>query len=294
MEPRRRLRIEIGTGDGDASVPFHSHPFLPFHTPRELEQLVGEASVVAVKIGNVVCPWSLVDFARFLQFNVVPDPQRKEQLRIESEDASTMTDVIPAPISSARSATVAPAEEYTIALVSATPAVGKTALITQFVNRTFVSDYHPTYEERYRTSVEANRKVVILNIVDTGAQDAFADATLKNLTGCDGYLFVFSMTDPESLSKLNDMVIALQELLRGDKSPTSAVQLPPIVLVANKKDAESKVSMTDAKSFRRQWRMEALVETCAKEFPTVELALQMIVTSIANAKEREKRSARVV
>jgi len=97
-------------------------------------------------------------------------------------------------------------------------------LITQFVNRTFIADYHPTCEERYRTSIDANNKVCIINIVDTGAQEMFSgivfvpgsaivdmkDVTTKNLAEKDGYLFVFSLSDTESLTRLNDVVLSLQ------------------------------------------------------------------------------------
>ena len=56
---------------------------------------------------------------------------------------------------------------------TAAPCAGKTALITQFVTRMFVAEYNPTIEEEYRTSIDVNRCVSILRIVDTGAQDAF-------------------------------------------------------------------------------------------------------------------------
>jgi len=289
---RRRQKIEVGTGDvGDGTQPFHSHPFTPFHTPREAEHLLEGASVVAVRVGDVVCPWSLIDFARYVQFNVVPVAQHAELLKIQAEEAPSSVPITapPGPLIDSRS----PAEEFTIAVVSATPSVGKTALITQFVNRTFIADYHPTCEERYRTSIDPNNKVCIINIVDTGAQEMFSDVTTKNLADKDGYLFVFSLSDTESLTRLNDVVLSLQEMHRRNASTMSTPALPPIVLIANKKDIDKRtVNMSDAKAFRRQWRMEACIETSATDRSSVELAFQILAQSMLNCREREKRVQR--
>lgn len=300
---RRRQKIEVGTGDlGDGRQPFHSHPFTAFHTPREVEHLLEGANVVAVRVGDVVCPWTLVDFARYVQFNTVPPAQQAEWLRIQAEEAAASSPAPTAPLSMplpslavppAADASHSPPEEFTVAVVSAVPGVGKTALVTQFVNRVFVDEYHPTCEERYRTSIDANRRVCIVNIVDTGAQEAFAEVTQANLAEKDGFLFVFSLDEPESLARLNDTVISLQEIYKRNASAGSTPSLPPIVLVANKKDADKHtVSIADAKAFRRQWRMEACVETSAKDYTSVELAFQILVQSMLNSRERNRRLQR--
>lgn len=45
--------------------------------------------MVAVRIGNTVAAWSLADFAKYVQFGVVPEEQKADYLRLQSNTPGT-------------------------------------------------------------------------------------------------------------------------------------------------------------------------------------------------------------
>src|SRR5690606_31975941 len=53
---------------------------------------------------------------------------------------------------------------------------GKSALISQFVNKMFIEEYAPTVVETYRSSAEINSRVYVVEITDIGAQESFIGA----------------------------------------------------------------------------------------------------------------------
>ncbi|GLE03076.1 hypothetical protein PINS_up011955 [Pythium insidiosum] len=108
--------------------------------------------------------------------------------------------------------------------------VGKSALTLRFVRDYFVKDWDPTIEDAYRKAVTVDENLAMLEILDTAGQDDFESLRAQWMMDKDGYVFVYSMDSRISLHELQpffDLHLQINESRRP---------LPPIILVANKKD----------------------------------------------------------
>jgi small GTP-binding protein len=120
------------------------------------------------------------------------------------------------------------AQETFYVSVLGTGGVGKSALTLRFVRDFFVQDWDPTIEDAYRKPVDVDDETCLLDILDTAGQDDFESLRPSWMIGKDGYVFVFSLDQPQSLDELHPFFELHQQLNEGRKVP--------IVLVANKKD----------------------------------------------------------
>ncbi|TMW64509.1 hypothetical protein Poli38472_011389 [Pythium oligandrum] len=108
--------------------------------------------------------------------------------------------------------------------------VGKSALTLRFVRDYFVKDWDPTIEDAYRKALTVDEGLCMLEILDTAGQDDFESLRGQWMMDKDGYVFVYSMDSRLSLHELQsffDLHLQINESRRP---------LPPIILVANKKD----------------------------------------------------------
>ncbi|KAL7894962.1 ras-GTPase RSR1 [Trichoderma sp. SZMC 28014] len=119
--------------------------------------------------------------------------------------------------------------------------VGKSCLTAQFVHNEWIESYDPTIEDSYRIHVQVDGRPVILEILDTAGTEQFvAMRDLYMKTG-QGFLLVFSITSPSSLSELENL---REEILRI-KDEESV----PMVIVGNKADLEEGRGLPRAKGF---------------------------------------------
>ncbi|OQR95716.1 ras [Thraustotheca clavata] len=108
--------------------------------------------------------------------------------------------------------------------------VGKSALTLRFVKDYFVRDWDPTIEDAYRKTLEVQDQLCMLEILDTAGQDDFESLRAQWMMDKDGYIFVYAMDSRTSLHELQpffELHLQINETKRN---------LPPIILVANKKD----------------------------------------------------------
>ncbi|CAK4652516.1 hypothetical protein LEN26_012499 [Aphanomyces euteiches] len=108
--------------------------------------------------------------------------------------------------------------------------VGKSALTLRFVKDYFVRDWDPTIEDAYRKTMDVSNQLCMLEILDTAGQDDFESLRPAWMMGKDGYIFVYAMDSRASLYELQaffELHLQINEM----KKP-----LPPIIMVANKKD----------------------------------------------------------
>ncbi|EQC39683.1 hypothetical protein SDRG_03111 [Saprolegnia diclina VS20] len=108
--------------------------------------------------------------------------------------------------------------------------VGKSALTLRFVRDYFVRDWDPTIEDAYRKTIEVQGRVSMLEILDTAGQDDFESLRAQWMMDKDAYVFVYSMDSRTSLHELQPF-FELHMQINENKRP-----MPPIILVANKKD----------------------------------------------------------
>ncbi|PTB45137.1 hypothetical protein M441DRAFT_130036 [Trichoderma asperellum CBS 433.97] len=120
--------------------------------------------------------------------------------------------------------------------------VGKSCLTAQFVHNEWIESYDPTIEDSYRTQVQVDGRQVILEILDTAGTEQFAVAMrdLYMKTG-QGFLLVFSITSPSSLSELENL---REEIIRIKDEENV-----PMVIVGNKADLEEGRVIPRAKGF---------------------------------------------
>ena len=69
----------------------------------------------------------------------------------------------------------------------------------------FLDDYEPTKVDSYRKPIMLGGEQIMLDIVDTAGQEEFAAVRDHYLRSADGYLCVFSLSEPESLQDIIDL-----------------------------------------------------------------------------------------
>ncbi|RUS78063.1 hypothetical protein EGW08_014175 [Elysia chlorotica] len=107
-------------------------------------------------------------------------------------------------------------------------AVGKTAIISQFLYDQFVSEYKETIEELHRGEYDMNGVHLTLDILDTSGSLSFPAMRKLAIDTGDAFVLVYSVDDESSFQEVSSL---RQQIL--DERPESDV---PIVIVANKTD----------------------------------------------------------
>jgi Ras-related protein Rap-1B len=109
------------------------------------------------------------------------------------------------------------------------------------VHNEWIESYDPTIEDSYRTQVQVDGRQVMLEILDTAGTEQFvAMRDLYMKTG-QGFLLVFSIASPSSLSEL----AGLREEIIRIKDDDNV----PMVIVGNKADLEENRAVPRAKGF---------------------------------------------
>ena len=115
--------------------------------------------------------------------------------------------------------------EYKIAVLGDS-GVGKTSCIIQYVQNIFADGLDETMEDSYRKMIDINGNTCLLDIHDTcGEETAIMEGFVR---GIQGFILMYSITSPDSLSKLSKM--------RDNIVRIKDVDSVPIVLVGNKSD----------------------------------------------------------
>jgi small GTP-binding protein len=134
--------------------------------------------------------------------------------------------------------------------------VGKSAITLRFVRDFFVQNWEATIEDAYRKTMRVGKgEVVTLEILDTAGQEDFSSLRPQWMTDKEGYIFVYSLVDKDSLEYLHSFVELLEMVCMGLPSA------PPIVIVGNKKD------LTDSDPRRRAVNPEdvaRLIHACER------------------------------
>ena len=80
--------------------------------------------------------------------------------------------------------------------------VGKSAITNRFVINRWIEKYDPTIEESYQTTVDIDGKALQVEILDTAGQDEYAPLRETFMHTGDGFIFVYSLTDDQTLEEL--------------------------------------------------------------------------------------------
>lgn len=169
-----------------------------------------------------------------------------------------------------------PQETFHVSVLG-TGGVGKSALTLRFVRDFFVQDWDPTIEDAYRKPVDVDDETCLLDILDTAGQDDFESLRPSWMIDKDGYVFVFSLDQPQSLDELNPFLELHRQLNDGRRVP--------IVLAANKKDLAMQDAQKQATAREKGMKMAAdlgakYIETSAKTGENVQEVFETFVRQV--------------
>ncbi|KAA0191815.1 Ras protein m ras [Fasciolopsis buskii] len=80
--------------------------------------------------------------------------------------------------------------------------VGKSALTIQYFQRMFAEYHDPTIEDSYMQNKEIDGQWCILDVLDTAGQDEFSVMREQYMRRGQGFIIVFSVTDPQSFKQV--------------------------------------------------------------------------------------------
>ncbi len=100
----------------------------------------------------------------------------------------------------------------------------------RYVRDFFVQNWEATIEDAYQKTVKVDGDVFTLEILDTAGQEDFSTLRAQWMMDKEGYIFVYSLVDKESLDQLYAFVDLLEQVCVG------MPDIPPIIFVGNKKD----------------------------------------------------------
>eukprot|EP00922_Rhytidocystis_sp_ex-Travisia-forbesii_P003910 GHVS01005675.1.p1 GENE.GHVS01005675.1~~GHVS01005675.1.p1 ORF type:complete len:617 (+),score=131.99 GHVS01005675.1:66-1916(+) len=163
--------------------------------------------------------------------------------------------------------------------------VGKSCLLTRFVQDVY-SDFHvSTIGLDFKSVVTMLKgKLVTLQLWDTAGQERFSGVTGNYYRNADGFVLVFDATRRESFEHIENWMKQIEE--HHDCGSSSTV----LLIVGNKRDLKSEVTVTEAEAKALADKMGALyVATSAKTATNVDAAF----LSAANQLVEIRRKAAV-
>ena len=135
--------------------------------------------------------------------------------------------------------------------------VGKTSLLSRFVDNSFKDNYNNTIGVDFRiVTLKQDNTIYKIHIWDTAGQERFRSLALNYLNNSHGFIFIYDITDRESFNNvLNWVNLALEKNVRTIAN----------FLVGNKCDNEEqrKVSQEEAENLAKEKGL-VFLETSAK------------------------------
>ncbi|XP_073956940.1 ras-like protein A isoform X2 [Choristoneura fumiferana] len=162
--------------------------------------------------------------------------------------------------------------------------VGKSALTLQFMYDEFVEDYEPTKADSYRKKVVLDGEEVQIDILDTAGQEDYAAIRDNYFRSGEGFLCVFSITEPESFDATQEF---REQILRVKNAENI-----PFLLVGNKSDLAEKrrVPLDACRERAAAWQVP-YVETSAKTRDNVDKVFFDLMREIRSRKSDDSRAA---
>ncbi|KAG8963326.1 GTP-binding protein [Tulasnella sp. 419] len=151
--------------------------------------------------------------------------------------------------------------------------VGKSSLVVQFVDNTFVESYYPTIENTFSKNIKYNGVEYQCDIIDTAGQDEFSILNSKHAVGIHGYVLVYSIANRNSF----DMISIVHDKIL-DYSGEGKV---PCVVVGQKSDLEDQrqVPKTEAEKLAQSIN-SAFIEASARQNDNVGKVFDLILAEI--------------
>ena len=152
--------------------------------------------------------------------------------------------------------------------------MGKTALMHQYIEKTFISSYKPTIGADFLSKdITIEDKAVTYQLWDTAGQERYKSLGSAFYKGADGCILVFDICD----SKTFDSIAKWKEDFLSQIS-TKDPEKFPFVLIGNKsdKEPERKIPSVKALTFCKQFHNMEYFESSAKEGTNVKEAFELV------------------
>ncbi|KAI0314808.1 small GTPase superfamily [Amylostereum chailletii] len=152
--------------------------------------------------------------------------------------------------------------------------VGKSSLVLQFIENTFIEPYHPTIESTFVKTIRYHNQDYDCEIIDTAGQDEYSLLNSKHAIGIHGYVLVYSVTSRNSF----DMIQIIYDKIVN----FSGVKEIPCVIVGSKADLEQfrEVTKEEGEELARQNHAQWL-ETSAKNNVNVAKVFESCLAQVA-------------
>jgi len=108
--------------------------------------------------------------------------------------------------------------------------VGKSAITYRFIQNKFSDTYNPTIEDSYRKQFVVDEQPIVLDLLDTAGQEEYKELREVYMRGGEGFIVVYSITDPKSFQEVTEFRDQAIRVKDGDKIA--------MILVGNKTDLE--------------------------------------------------------
>jgi len=153
------------------------------------------------------------------------------------------------------------------------PGVGKTSLMTRYVNGKFDDNCATTI------GVEFKEKIIIINsikyiitVLDTPGQVRYQSITRSYFRSVQGFFIVFDLTDIDSFNNLENWIKIIKEV----------VEEPNIIILANKVDLlDNKVGDNQLKEFSLKNQIKIIIIS-VKENANIDKAFNEMINLIYN------------
>ncbi len=152
--------------------------------------------------------------------------------------------------------------------------VGKTSLVSQFVNHVFAESYQTTIGVKVdKKTVSVYGREIILNLWDVAGEEDDAPLKLSYVREAMGYLLVAD----GCRSKTLDAAIGIQEKVQAEFGPL------PFILLANKADQRAQWEIQDSALADLRARGWTVLESSAKTGENVERAFLELAQAMLKA-----------
>ncbi|VVC45445.1 Hypothetical protein CINCED_3A008401 [Cinara cedri] len=152
----------------------------------------------------------------------------------------------------------------------------------------FVADYDPTIEDSYIQHAVVDDDSCVLDVLDTAGQEEFSAMREQYMRKGDGFMIVYSVTDPNSFTNVPNFFTQILRVKDRDEYP--------MLLVANKVDLAHLRKVTEKEGRAMANRLNLMyMETSAKDPPqNIDRAFHEVVRIIRNhpkelSEERRRR-----
>ena len=154
--------------------------------------------------------------------------------------------------------------------------VGKTSLISQFVNQLFSDKYQTTVGVKVdKKTVELEGRDLTLMLWDIAGEEDDTPVKLSYVRGASGYLLVADGRRRKTL----DAVVGIQQRVEAE------IGRCPFLLLVNKKDERSSWEVEDADLAQLSTRGWTVLETSAKTGENVEGAFLRLASDILQVQD---------